>query len=160
VEDVLVRAARAVIGWLVITYTAHAVAESMPRRKLPTFVRNALKKQQDQLVTGLLKILILFAFFGREYDKLAGATAALFAVEIVLGPGRQWIVHKRVKKSARGLARKFATPPARQQGGLPSPVVGFRKASNGPNRCGASTKEGGRCRQRVAAPGQRCFHHR
>ena len=159
-EAYLVRAVRAIVGWLVITLLAHAVAESMPRRRLPKWVRKLLRKKLDQTVTGLLKLLILFFLFQQSPGKPLGtAIATLFAIETILGPGRQWIVHRHVKKSAKKFVRSLRSS-SRGKPSVIRPVASFKQPGKTSNRCGAPTKEGRRCRQLVSAPGIRCHRHR
>jgi hypothetical protein len=162
VEAILVRAVRAIVGWLVITLFAHAVAESMPRRRLPKFARKMLRKHLDLTVTGVLKILILYFLFQKAPGKpLVTAIATLFAIEILLGPGRKWSVERKVKKSLRKFFRNIDRLQKVPRRSSPSvrPVAGFKEPRKTSYRCGARTKKGGRCGQRVAVPGIRCYRH-
>jgi hypothetical protein len=159
VETYLLRALRAVAGWLIITLFAHAVAESMPRRRLSKWVRKLLRKKLDQTVTGLLRLLILFFLFQKSATKpLVTVVATLFAIEIVLGPGRQWIVHRHVKKSAKKFVRGLRSS-SRGKPSVIRPVASFKQPRKASYRCGARTKQGGRCGQRVVGPGTRCYRH-
>ena len=159
VETVIVRAVQAIVVWLVITYVAHELAEQCPRRHWPKWIRKQLKKKRDQLVDQLLKVLLFVALLSRSPSAVAITTASLFAVEALLGPGRQWTFFVKAKRSTRKFARQVDR--RRQQRW---PQVGFARGAafasrSNSTRCGAPTARGGLCQRKVDSAGQRCYQH-